>query len=89
MYGMKGAASAWERHYVEKFGSIGFERGVSCGVVFYHRERERDISLVVHGDDFTFCGTDRDLKWVRKYMEEWSEIKVRAILGPDKQDDEE
>eukprot|EP00973_Karenia_brevis_P076468 10623830-Karenia_brevis.AAC.1 len=42
MYGMRGAASAWERHYAEMFGSIGFERGVSCGVVFYHRERERE-----------------------------------------------
>ena len=31
----------------------GFERGVSCGVVFYHPER--DLSLVVHGDDFHFA----------------------------------
>eukprot|EP00973_Karenia_brevis_P055299 7688611-Karenia_brevis.AAC.1 len=42
MYGMRGAASAWERHYVGKFESIGFTRGVSCGVVFYQRERERE-----------------------------------------------
>eukprot|EP00973_Karenia_brevis_P029815 4113098-Karenia_brevis.AAC.1 len=26
MYGMRGAASAWERHYVERFESIGFSR---------------------------------------------------------------
>eukprot|EP00973_Karenia_brevis_P042376 5865601-Karenia_brevis.AAC.1 len=50
---------------------------------------ERDISLVVHGDGFTFCGTERDLKWVRKHMEEWYEIKRRAILGPDSHDDKE
>eukprot|EP00973_Karenia_brevis_P081836 11346047-Karenia_brevis.AAC.1 len=87
MYGMRGAASAWEKHYVEKFESIGFERGVSCGVVFYHRVR--DISLAVHGDDVTFCGTERDLKWVRKHVEEWYEIKVRAILGPEDHDDKE
>eukprot|EP00973_Karenia_brevis_P094309 12421824-Karenia_brevis.AAC.1 len=87
MYGMRGAASAWERHHAEKFSSIGFERGVSCGVVFYHSER--DISLAVHGDDFTFCGADRDFKWARKYMEEWYEIKVRAILGPDVYDETE
>eukprot|EP00973_Karenia_brevis_P030247 4169084-Karenia_brevis.AAC.1 len=87
MYGMRGAASAWERQYAGRFSSIGFERGVSCGVVFYHRER--DTSLVAHGDDFTFCGTDRDLKRVRKYMEEWYEIKVRAILCPEISDDKE
>eukprot|EP00973_Karenia_brevis_P061600 8566220-Karenia_brevis.AAC.1 len=87
MYGMRGVASAWERHYIGKFESIGVKRGVSCGVVFY--QGERDISLVVHGDDLTFCGTDRDFKWVRKHMEEWCEIAVRAILGPDSQDDKE
>eukprot|EP00973_Karenia_brevis_P029839 4115594-Karenia_brevis.AAC.1 len=32
MYGMRLATSAWERHYVEKFESVGFTRGVSCGV---------------------------------------------------------
>eukprot|EP00973_Karenia_brevis_P048562 6742284-Karenia_brevis.AAC.1 len=32
MYGMRQAAAAWERHYVDKFSSIGFQRGVGCGV---------------------------------------------------------
>ena len=32
----------------------GFERGLTCAVVFYHAGR--DISCVVHGDDFTFEG---------------------------------
>eukprot|EP00973_Karenia_brevis_P001982 271135-Karenia_brevis.AAC.1 len=44
MYGMRSAASAWERHYAEKFEGMGFER-------------------------------ERDLKWVRKHMVEWYEIK--------------
>eukprot|EP00973_Karenia_brevis_P019452 2668664-Karenia_brevis.AAC.1 len=62
-------------------------RGVSCGVVFYHKER--DISLVVHGDDFTFCGLEEDLMWVRGLMESWFEIKVRAVLGPEPKDDKD
>ena len=55
LYGFRPAAAAWEKHYSELIEGVGFERGVSCGVVFYHAER--DISLAVHGDDFTFLRT--------------------------------
>ena len=40
----------------------GFERGMSCTVVFYHTAK--DISRVVHGDDFTFKGAGPDLLWI-------------------------
>eukprot|EP00973_Karenia_brevis_P036533 5037930-Karenia_brevis.AAC.1 len=63
MYGMRGAAAAWETCYAEKFSNVGFSRGGACGVVFY--QPERDISLVVHGDDITFFGLDEDLRWIR------------------------
>ena len=61
LYGFRKAASAWEALYSSKLEAIGFERGTSCGVVFYHAAR--DLSLVVHGDDFTFCGLEEDLDW--------------------------
>ena len=51
----------------------------SCGVVFYHKER--DISMAVHGDDFTLTGLEEDLFWMRDLMKSWFEIKVRAMLG--------
>ena len=54
LYGFRPAAAAWERLYSGKLVGEGFVRGESCGVVFYHPDR--DLSLVVHGDDFTFCG---------------------------------
>eukprot|EP00973_Karenia_brevis_P069580 9674423-Karenia_brevis.AAC.1 len=65
MYGMRqaAAAAAWERHYDDRLSSVRFRRGVSCGVVFYHKERH--ISLVVHGDDCTFCGVEKDIKWIK------------------------
>ena len=56
LYGFRPAAAAWEKHYCEKLESAGFHRGTACGVVFYHKER--DIAIVVHGDDFTVCGID-------------------------------
>ena len=52
---------------------------------FYHPGR--DISLAVHGDDFTFCGLGEDLRWIRALMESWFEIKVRGTLGPEARDD--
>ena len=58
LYGFRRAASAWESFYGEKFEGVGFTRGLSCGVVLYHKDR--DISVVVHGDDFTLCGLEED-----------------------------
>ena len=66
---------------------MGFEKGNACGVIFYHEER--DLSLAVHGDDFSFCGLDEDLKWINEQMGRWFDIKVRAILGEDPEDDKE
>ena len=83
-YGFRPAASAWEKHYSELLEGVGFERGRSCGVVFYHPGR--DLSLAVHGDDFTFCGLGEDLRWIRGLMETWFEIKLRGVLGEDWQE---
>ena len=58
LYGFRKAAAAWEALYSKYFEDVGFERGDSCGVVFYHPER--DLSLAAHGDDFTFCGYEED-----------------------------
>lgn len=81
LYGRRPAAAAWEKHYAELFEVVGLKRGEGCGVVFYHKER--DVSLTVHGDDFTSCGLEEDFTWVRGLMESWFEIKARAILGPE------
>ena len=43
--------------------------------------------MVVHGDDFTICGFGEDLKWIKKLMRSWFEIKVRVVLGPEVGDD--
>ena len=56
-------------------------------MVFYHEER--DIAMAVHGDDFTLCGLEEDLLWIKDLMKTWFEIKVRAILGPEEKDDKE
>ena len=87
LYGFRRAASAWEDFYAEKFEGAGFNRGAACPVIFYHPDG--DLSLAVHGDDFTFCGIEEDLLWITEEMKGWFEIKVRATLGPDEGDDKE
>ena len=62
-----------------------FVRGCACTVICYHIER--DLSCAVHGDDFTFCGEEEDFDWIAEKMQEWFEIEVRAVLGPDDKDD--
>ena len=87
LYGFRPAAAAWEKHYCALLEKAGSKRGVGCGVVFWHEVR--DISLAVHGDDFTFCGLDEELKWIRALMETWFDIKVRGVLGPEAGDKKE
>lgn len=81
------AAVAWEKHYSGLLEEVGFERGISCGVVFYHKSR--DLALAVHWDDFTFCGLEKDLNWIKELMATWFDIKVRGMLGMDPKDDKE
>ena len=60
----------------------------SCKVrilhVFFHADE--GISVVVHGDDFTFLGDDAALDWCTMAMQEEYDVKVRGRLGPDKHD---
>ena len=83
-YGFRKAASAWEKHYAGMLESASFVRGEACEVVFYHSKR--DISLVVHGDDFTFCGIDEDSDRVSERMKAWFDVKIRGRRGPSKSD---
>ena len=45
------------------------------------------MRCVAHGDDFTFAGRRRDLLEVKKRLEEVYELKMRAMLGDDSNDD--
>ena len=84
LYGTRDAASNWEDCYTEFLKSIGFTQGVSSPCVFFNPKR--DISLVVHGDDFTFLGRGSDLTWFKEQLQKRFLIKDRGILGPDKHD---
>ena len=84
MCGTRDAASNWEECYTEALVSIGFTQGLSSPCIFHHKER--NISTVVHGDDFTSLAEEKDLIWLKNKLSEFFLIKDRGILGPDPHD---
>ena len=79
LYGMRQAASAWEKDYTDRLESIGVIRGNAAPTAFYHPGM--DCSLVVHGDDFTLLGWEEDLRTTEVQMRGWYGLKVRGVLG--------
>ena len=86
IYGSRDAAQNWEEEYRDFLvNTAGFERGRASPCVFYNRKR--NLRIVVHGDDFTVLGADADLDWFRTMISNRYEVKFRARLGPDDNDD--
>ena len=57
----------------------GFRRGVSTPCVFYRADK--NLRVVVHGDDFTSCGPQSAIEWFKAKISERYESK-HDILGP-------
>ena len=81
LYGMRKAAAGWEENYVSRLVGEGFRRGIGAPSVFYNARS--GVRVVVHGDDFTFAGTRRELESARDMMRGWYDIKDRGIMGSD------
>ena len=77
LYGMRKAASGWEDVYARRLVEDGFQRGRAASTIFYHPKTQ--VRVVVHGDDFTFAGTEAKAR-------EWYDVKVRGVLGSGKRD---
>jgi len=85
MYGTCDAAQNWEYEYVGFLSHVGFQRCRACPCEFYHPDRQ--LRLVVHGDDFTVLGHGVNLDWFRTQMCAKFEVKIQGRLGPGPQDD--
>ena len=66
LYGMRTSASNWEKEYSNTSEMVGFCPGRATEVAFYHAERE--VRIVVHGDDFVVEGKQSELEWVRDVL---------------------
>lgn len=79
LYGMRPAGQAWEKDYSQKLEEDGFAKGKAAATVFMNPKTQ--VRLVVHGDDFTFLGPEKELDIMEEKMGEWYDIKVRGRLG--------
>ena len=84
LYGMRTAASSWEKEYGGTLNASGFITGKANGCSFYHRDR--DVRSVVHGDDFIVAGQREHLKWTEERLSAKYPLQVRGILGPGPED---
>ena len=79
VYGTRNAGKLWEVCYTQVLESMGIITGVSNPCTFYHPDR--DIQIVVHGDDFTALAIDADLDWYQAELQKYFEIKIPGRLG--------
>ena len=84
LHGTREAARCWEQEYVQMLESIGFRRGSTSPCTFWHKDKE--LRLVVHGDDFTSSGTENELRWLVQEFKKKFFTKVRGIVGPESHD---
>ena len=80
---MRKAASGWEDDYARRLVEDGIRRGRAASTILYHPKTQ--VQVIVHGDDFTFAGTESELR-KKARMHEWHDVKVRGILGSGKRD---
>ena len=85
LYGLRTAASSWEREYSQTLEAEGFVPGIASKCTFFHPART--IRIVVHGDDFVIEGVQEDLDWTKGVLANKYLVKVRSILGAKHQDD--
>ena len=87
LYGTRDAPARWEAHAAAELKTFGFIRGISNACCFCHGSR--DLLCVLHGDDFLFSGSAKDLQWIKSLMENRFLIKMLGLLGGDDGDDRE
>ncbi len=79
LYGTRDAAMNLADTYTGVLQQLGFKVGKASPCNFYHPSRQ--VSLTVHGDDFTSTGTESNLIWLQQGLENNFEVKTK-ILGP-------
>ena len=79
VYGTRDAAQNWIETYTQFLTECGCVKGLGSSCNFQHKN---GFMITVHGDDFTVCGSTRNLKWLRTQFEKKFEITCQ-VLGPE------
>ena len=86
MYGTRPAANNWQKCYTTLLVSNGFVGSRACACIFRHHDR--DIDVMVHGDDFISTADGEDLLWLEGLLGSKFEIST-SIIGPEPQDEKQ
>ena len=82
LYGTRDAGANWHAAYSAFLKRVGLCQGVANPCHF--SSAERLLKGLVHGDDFLFTGSLKQLQWLRTQFEAEYECKVEMIgIGPD------
>ena len=87
LYGTRDAARYWEDELQRTFLELGFQVGTSSPSLYWHERK--DVRVYIHGDDIVGCGSESHLEWVAKELKTRYKTKVRALIGPEPQDEKE
>ena len=60
------APSSWEKEYTKTMEEAVFVTGLATACAFFHKEK--NIRVVVHGDDFIIEGAECNLRWVEAML---------------------
>ena len=74
LYGTRDAAQNWETEYTRVLLDLGFAQGKSSPCIF--RCKSRDLSCVIHGDDFTLLGPHDQLNWFNRELSRKFQVKM-------------
>ena len=80
MYGTRGAAQNWQRCVSEVLTKQGFVQAKSSPCLFWHPVK--DISTLIHGDEFVSTGTGNAFAWLEKVIEAAFEI-TSTLMRPE------
>ena len=79
MYGTRDAGAIWENCYTSCLTKLGFVQGASSPCCFRHPGW--NVSVVVHGDDFTAIGSPQALDKYETGMQKEFDCKLKGRLG--------
>ena len=86
MYGTRDAAQNWHEEYAKTLRQAGLERGVANPCLF--SSKSKDLSVMVHGDDFVAVGPDAAVKEIETALAQAYKIKTE-VLGTGKGEQKE
>ena len=77
LYGTRDAAKEWQKMLSRHLQEIGFSPGRGHPAVFHHPER--DMRVLVHGDDYLTSGHVGDLDWMKSKFKDIYEIQTQRV----------